>query len=218
MKDKLRELAEWMRSINGHCAYALTEIIDAEGDGGTVENSHARMIHAFPKLSEFFVKHALGSKLPVSCFACGHVGDRSITHAELADIYICKVCADKLGDHSARSGVVSDDAMRIVTKMLEDLAKLDEAACVPVNRPNLYAPGWNDCRAVVLTILDAEEGGYWPDGSDAPIRDYTPAQPTELEDAVREVISLLRSTSIGEANQRIVADKLTAALQPKVQP
>ena len=25
-------------------------------------------------------------------------------------------------------------------------------------------------------ILDAEEGGYWPDGSDAPIRDYTPAQ------------------------------------------
>jgi len=36
MKDKLRELAEWMRSINGHCAYALTEILDAEGDGGAV--------------------------------------------------------------------------------------------------------------------------------------------------------------------------------------
>jgi len=28
----------------------------------------------------------------------------------------------------------------------------------------------------LLAILDAEEGGYWPDGSDAPIRDYTPAQ------------------------------------------
>ena len=36
MKDKLRELAEWMRSINGHCAYALTEILDAEGDGVAV--------------------------------------------------------------------------------------------------------------------------------------------------------------------------------------
>ena len=29
----------------------------------------------------------------------------------------------------------------------------------------------------ILAILDAEEGGYWPDGSDAPIRDYTSAQP-----------------------------------------
>ena len=72
---------------------------------------------------------------------------------------------------------------------------------------------YNRCADELLAILDAEEGGYWPDGSDAPIRDYTSAQPTELEDTVREVISLLRSTSIGEANQRIVADKLTAALQ-----
>ena len=39
MKDKLRELAEWMRSINGHCAYALTEILDAEGDGGAVPDA-----------------------------------------------------------------------------------------------------------------------------------------------------------------------------------
>ena len=36
MKDKLRELAEWMRGVNGHCADALTEILDAEGDGGAV--------------------------------------------------------------------------------------------------------------------------------------------------------------------------------------
>ena len=71
------------------------------------------------------------------------------------------------------------------------------------------------CAIALTEILDAEEGGYWPDGSDAPIRDYTPAQPTELEDAVREVISLLRSTSIGEANQRIVADKLTRAIGDK---
>ena len=42
---------------------------------------------------------------------------------------------------------------------LRELAELDEAACVPVNRPNLYAPGWNDCRAVVLALIDAEGDG-----------------------------------------------------------
>jgi hypothetical protein len=126
MKDKLRELAA--KYADPHCsggpgplfiagmnaAYRaasndIKAILDAEGDGGAVANSHARMINDFPRLSEFFVKHALGSKLPVSCFACGRVGDRSITHAELADIYVCKVCADKLGAHPARSGVVSDE-------------------------------------------------------------------------------------------------------------
>ena len=104
MKDKLSHLVEhWERHyLYGgameymQCANELRATLDAEGDGWAMENSHARMIHAFPKLSEFFVKYALGSKLPVSCFTCGHVGDRSITHAELADIYVCKVCADKL--------------------------------------------------------------------------------------------------------------------------
>jgi len=46
-----------------------------------------------------------------------------------------------------------------MTKMLEDLAELDEGACVPVNRPNLYAAGWNDCRAVVLALIDADGDG-----------------------------------------------------------
>lgn len=65
--------------------------------------SHARMIHDFPRLSAFFQKHALGSKLPVSCFACGHVGERTITHAELADVYICKTCAERIAKASAQS-------------------------------------------------------------------------------------------------------------------
>jgi len=42
---------------------------------------------------------------------------------------------------------------------LRELSELDEGACVPVNRPNLYAAGWNDCRAVVLAILDADGDG-----------------------------------------------------------
>ena len=42
---------------------------------------------------------------------------------------------------------------------LRELAELDEGACVPVNRPNLYAAGWNDCRAVVLAMIDAEGDG-----------------------------------------------------------
>ena len=43
--------------------------------------------------------------------------------------------------------------------MKDKLRELDERACVPVNRPNLYAAGWNDCRAVVLALIDAKGDG-----------------------------------------------------------
>ena len=56
--------------------------------------------HDCPKAWEFFHKHAMGSKLCPSCFACGHQAhDRAdwwITHGELPDVYICKGCVEKL--------------------------------------------------------------------------------------------------------------------------
>lgn len=75
----------------------------AQGEFDAEARSHARMIHDFPRLSVFFQKHALGSKLPASCFACGHVGERAITHAELADIYVCKTCAERIAKSPAKS-------------------------------------------------------------------------------------------------------------------
>jgi hypothetical protein len=62
-------------------------------------------IHAndCPQFRAFYMKYAIGSKLCPSCLLCGHqVFDRSewgITHAELPDIYICKVCVRGRGDH-----------------------------------------------------------------------------------------------------------------------
>ena len=73
--------------------------------------------------------------------------------------------------------------------MKDKLRELVSELIAPESRNNTsYQEGREDARHSIADrleeILDAEEGGYWPDGSDAPIRDYTSAQPTELEDAV----------------------------------
>ena len=90
MKDKLRELAEWMRDVNGHCAYALTEILDAEGDGGatwwTTKDG------AEPMTSE---QKAYKISL-------GYPASHSASHYNVP-----------LYTHPARSGVVSDEDVHV---------------------------------------------------------------------------------------------------------
>lgn len=55
--------------------------------------------HDCPKFKDFYMKHAMGSKLCPSCLLCGkqrfnRAEEWAITHAELPDIYICKPCVD----------------------------------------------------------------------------------------------------------------------------
>lgn len=60
---------------------------------GTDEASTHRRLQAYPQLSAFFSKYALGSKLPPSCFVCGQtVVDAGVTHLDLPDIQCCKRC------------------------------------------------------------------------------------------------------------------------------
>lgn len=55
-----------------------------------------RMAQAYPTLSAFYSKHAIGSMVAPSCFGCGHVGERSTTHFELPDVYLCTNCVEKI--------------------------------------------------------------------------------------------------------------------------
>ena len=87
---------------------------------------------------------------------------------------------------------------------LRELVELDEAACVPVNRPNLYAPGWNDCRAVVLAILDAEgDGGAAP--CEAMKLLIAIREDDYLSDSSRHRIDTLRNTH--PARSGVVSDE-----------
>jgi len=87
---------------------------------------------------------------------------------------------------------------------LRELVELDEAACVPVNRPNLYAPGWNDCRAVVLAILDAEgDGGAAP--CEAMKLLIAIREDDYLSDSSRHRIDTLRNTN--PARSGVVSNK-----------
>lgn len=70
-----------------HCMFREPEPVAAEG------RAEQRMAHDFPKLSEFFNKHALGSLKAPSCLKCGQAKPFTISHAELPDIGLCADCA-----------------------------------------------------------------------------------------------------------------------------
>lgn len=54
-----------------------------------------RIDQAYPEVSAFYMKHAVGQKLAPSCFCCGQLSDeRAVTHAELPDVFVCKTCKD----------------------------------------------------------------------------------------------------------------------------
>jgi hypothetical protein len=73
------------------------------------------MVHDFPHLSEFYAKHALGSKLAPSCLTCGKgdVTEPAIRHLELPDIVVCAECAEKL---SVRTAEAQGETPKEVTK------------------------------------------------------------------------------------------------------
>lgn len=131
MKDKLRELAEWMRGINGHCADALTEILDAEGDGGAQVLDAPAMVgkSTFGKGVHWSTvimaakKHYEWRDDPgpspeqIAAFyiAFPHLAPskESISGKALPDI-----CHNT--NHPARFGVVSDEDVSVVAKMIAD--------------------------------------------------------------------------------------------------
>jgi hypothetical protein len=56
-----------------------------------------RMLQAYPALSAFFEKYALGPKERPSCFVCGRTVEQwppAIQHAELPGIVACFPCRD----------------------------------------------------------------------------------------------------------------------------
>jgi len=131
MKDKLRELAEWMRDVNGHCAYALTEILDAEGDGGatwwTTKDG------AEPMTSE---QKAYKISL-------GYPASHSASHYNVP-----------LYTHPARSGVVSEEG---VIAAARELCKRNAEACGVDHRDNwnLYAEDFTaDARAALESFME----------------------------------------------------------------
>jgi hypothetical protein len=67
----------------------------SSGEPPADEASVQRRLQAYPKLSEFFSKYAIGPKLPPSCFVCGQIViEPAVTHAELPGIICCKRCKD----------------------------------------------------------------------------------------------------------------------------
>lgn len=90
-----------------NCIPALSSLLE-QGEAVTEEGfdklrGEARELavhrHDCPKVWDFFQKHAgltVESALPQSCFACGNVGERAITHLELPNIYICTTCASAI--------------------------------------------------------------------------------------------------------------------------
>lgn len=60
------------------------------------QRANERMAQAYPTLAAFFSKYAIGPKVEASCFACGHTGERSITHLELPGVYVCETCVSKI--------------------------------------------------------------------------------------------------------------------------
>lgn len=68
-----------------------------------------RIDQAYPQVSAFYMKHAVGQKLAPSCFCCGQLRDeRAVTHAELPDVFVCKTCKDA----TERVRVMSEDECR----------------------------------------------------------------------------------------------------------
>lgn len=69
----------------------------------------ARMVHDFPRLMEFYSKHALGSLLPPSCLTCGQTvhgakgatDGPAICHGELPNIVVCAKCTAAIQSVSA---------------------------------------------------------------------------------------------------------------------
>lgn len=98
---------------------------------------------------------------------------------------------------TAERGEADEVAVEILARQL--YAKWNGNQGIHCNR----FPGWNE--------LSEKERDEWR--AKARVT-HPPAHPTKLEDAVREVIALLRATSNTPASdRRYAADKLTAALQ-----
>lgn len=59
---------------------------------GVEQKRTERMLHDYPKLLQFFERHALGSKMPPSCLGCGQDKPFSTKHMDLPDIGLCADC------------------------------------------------------------------------------------------------------------------------------
>jgi hypothetical protein len=113
--DVVRHCGAYVTHTHGRCVTLLRAEVDRlrqEVSSVAIENvglrgeiarieppddqaSIQRKLQAYPKLSEFFSKYALGSKLPPSCFVCGHVVvDVGVSHMELPDVVCCKRCKE----------------------------------------------------------------------------------------------------------------------------
>lgn len=93
--EKLEALATESHEFSGEKYVYLDDlraIIEQYKTEGAVLTTD-RMVHDFPTLQAFYVKHALGSKTKPSCFKCGSIEHKpAIKHLELPDIYICETC------------------------------------------------------------------------------------------------------------------------------
>jgi len=94
---------EWVPRIKGWAdRLAAMPVSDAEPYGHHhyqsqfEQRANERMAQAYPTLAAFFSKYAIGPKVEASCFACGHTGERSITHLELPGVYVCETCVSKI--------------------------------------------------------------------------------------------------------------------------
>lgn len=95
----------------------------AEAPTDLTERQKAVMLHDFPKLSEFFHKHALGPMLAPSCLVCGCLPLAvAIQHGELPGIVVCASCRDKV------AAPATEQAKETLTQAVERTGSLLAAA------------------------------------------------------------------------------------------
>lgn len=130
MNDKLRELARKMKTFRGDVpqeavAYWINELlalIDAEGDGVAVGSMRALLIKALTDYRCTRTVDEDGEPLPlVDALSPGEGGTIQPGIEEIE--FLAEYLADELplpATHPARSGVVSDEDVDAVAKMISD--------------------------------------------------------------------------------------------------
>ena len=120
-----------------------------------------RMVQAFPRLMDFFSKHALPSLSAPSCIGCGHVGKPTITHMELPNVYLCTKCVaairTKPTTEPATTGSTerpNEEADESIPDSLPIHAKLPQHSSEPINVSEdasyFWRCGWNAYRNQLL--------------------------------------------------------------------
>lgn len=88
--------------------------------GGGEARSAERIVQAWPTVSAFYDRWALGSKLPPSCFCCGKFAvEIGVQHLELPDIIVCAECKERATPPAQQPGEVGE-AKYVTPAMLSD--------------------------------------------------------------------------------------------------